>query len=164
MSTKDPSWSRFKESIKPLKQKTNRPEPKDEEIPFFEPDDVPFSVDCKSLDNLNHGNKTHMNKRLFDRLGKGTQSLDGKLDLHGYKMAEAQEIFQRFIKNGYFAKKRYLLVVTGKGHRSGGILRHSIKCWINLPENRPYILGFDYARQRHGGMGALYIVLKGKPL
>ena len=58
------------------------------------------------------------------------------------------------------AGKRCVLVITGKGLSSGGVLRDQVPRWLNLAPNRARVLAFDYARQHHGGAGALYVLLK----
>ena len=56
-----------------------------------------------------------------------------------------------------------MLVITGKGaarRRSGGergVLRRQVPLWLQLPEFRPYVVGFEDAHIGHGGEGALYV-------
>ena len=65
-----------------------------------------------------------------------------------------------FISRAEAAGKRCVLVITGKGLASGGVLRDQVPRWLNLPPNRGRVLAFDYARQQDGGAGALYVLLK----
>lgn len=65
-----------------------------------------------------------------------------------------------FIERAESAGKRCLLVITGKGLASGGILRDQVPRWLNQAPNRSRVLAFDYARPQHGGSGALYVLLK----
>ncbi len=55
-----------------------------------------------------------------------------------------------------------MLVITGKGlmKEDGGVLRQQVPRWLNQSPNRGRVLAFDYAQQKHGGMGALYVLLK----
>jgi DNA-nicking Smr family endonuclease len=58
------------------------------------------------------------------------------------------------------------LVITGKGlrgddHRSErGVLKRQVPLWLQLPEFRGYVLGFEHAHIGHGGEGALYVRLR----
>ena len=74
--------------------------------------------------------------------------------------AAAVERLAEFIARSEAAGKRCVLVITGKGLASGGVLRDQVPRWLNLPPNRARVLAFDYAQQQHGGSGALYVLLK----
>ena len=53
-------------------------------------------------------------------------------------------------------------MVTGKGvgKKGAGVLRSAVPRWLNQMPNRDKVLAFDYARQKDGGVGALYILLR----
>ncbi len=59
-----------------------------------------------------------------------------------------------------------MLVITGKGGLGGGaggeagVLRRAVPAWLNQPGNREKVLAFSYAQPKHGGNGALYILLR----
>jgi DNA-nicking Smr family endonuclease len=55
---------------------------------------------------------------------------------------------------------RCVLVVTGKGVESGGTLRHMVPRWLYESANREHIVAFCPAQARHGGAGALYVLLR----
>jgi DNA-nicking Smr family endonuclease len=74
-----------------------------------------------------------------------------------------------FIARSARAGLRCVLVITGKGlrrlddERSGseiGILRNAAPRWLNEAPNRARILAFAAAQPRHGGGGALYVLLR----
>jgi DNA-nicking Smr family endonuclease len=111
---------------------------------------------------LERGRATGLDRRSAERLRRGQLPIDGRLDLHGLTQREAAERLAEFIAGGEAAGKRCLLVITGKGlaRDGGGILREQVPRWLNQPPNRPRVLAFDYARPQHGGMGALYVLLK----
>ena len=52
--------------------------------------------------------------------------------------------------------------MTGKGvgKEGGGVLRNAVPRWLNEAPNREKVLAFEYARQKDGGVGALYVLLK----
>jgi DNA-nicking Smr family endonuclease len=113
-------------------------------------------------DPLEHGRATGLDRRSAERLRRGRLPIDGRLDLHGLTQIEAAERLAEFIAGGEAAGKRCLLVITGKGlaRDGGGILREQVPRWLNQPPNRGRVLAFDYAQAQHGGMGALYVLLK----
>ena len=70
-----------------------------------------------------------------------------------------------FTKASYQARKRCVLVITGKGSKSRGsvgVLRMAVPRWLNEEPNRTRVLAFSYATPRDGGEGALYVMLKKK--
>jgi DNA-nicking Smr family endonuclease len=57
-------------------------------------------------------------------------------------------------------------VITGKGVRGSaaggerGVLRRQVPQWLQLPELRAYVVGFEAAHVGHGGEGALYVRIR----
>ena len=109
---------------------------------------------------LEHGKSAGLDRRSAERLRRGRLPIDGRLDLHGMTQAAAVERLAEFIAGAQSAGKRCILVITGKGLAGGGILREQVPRWLNQPPNRGRVLAFDYAQAQHGGMGALYVLLK----
>lgn len=111
---------------------------------------------------LTHGSRDGLDRRLAERLRRGKLPIEAKLDLHGLRQAEAHRRLERFLAESQAAGKRCLLVVTGKGvhKQEGGVLRANVPRWLNEAPNRARVLSFDYAQQKHGGTGALYVLLR----
>jgi DNA-nicking Smr family endonuclease len=109
---------------------------------------------------LEHGKATGLDRRSSERLRRGRLPIDGRLDLHGMTQAAAAERLAEFLAGAQGAGKRCVLVITGKGLAGGGILREQVPRWLNQSPNRGRVLAFDYAQAQHGGMGALYVLLK----
>ena len=109
---------------------------------------------------LEHGKATGIDRRSSDRLRRGRLPIDGRLDLHGMTQAAASVRLEEFLARAQSAGKRCVLVITGKGLAGGGILREQVPRWLNQSPNRGRVLAFDYAQAQHGGMGALYVLLK----
>ncbi len=111
---------------------------------------------------LSHGRSAGLDRRQADRLKRGRLPIDGRIDLHGMTQARAQVALQRFISDAAMDGKRCLLVITGKGRENpeGGILRQAVPRWLNQPGLREKIVSFDYAQQKDGGTGALYVLLR----
>lgn len=105
-----------------------------------------------------------MDRRLKLKLSRGSADIDAKLDLHGYRQAEAKSLLLRFLETAQAREHSLVLVITGKGKRSedswsneGGVLKRQVPMWLSMPEFRPLVIGFDEAAIKHGGGGALYI-------
>ncbi len=111
---------------------------------------------------LVHGARDGLDRRKADRLRRGKLPIEATLDLHGLRQAEAHRRLEHFLADSQAAGKRCVMVVTGKGvHKSeGGVLRAAVPRWLNEQPNRARVLSFDYAQQKHGGTGALYILLR----
>jgi DNA-nicking Smr family endonuclease len=55
-----------------------------------------------------------------------------------------------------------LLVITGKGSvaEGGGVLRRQVPRWLAAGEHVRRLLRLEQAQPRHGGSGALYVLLR----
>jgi len=118
------------------------------------------SAPAGAVPDISHGRAAGIDRRSAERLRRGRLPIEGRLDLHGMTQAAAVERLAEFIQRAEAAGKRCVLVITGKGLASGGVLRDQVPRWLNLPPNRARVLAFDYAQQQHGGSGALYVLLK----
>lgn len=108
-----------------------------------------------------------LERRLRMALKRGTESIEGVIDLHGMRQDEAHAALISFLHRAQQRGARLLLVVTGKGGggvaadgHERGVLRRVVPHWLRLPELRPLVLGFEEAAQGHGGAGALYVRLR----
>lgn len=112
--------------------------------------------------SLGHGDIADVDKRSAERLRRGRLPIEAALDLHGHSQRTARDALDRFLEEAQAAGLRCVLVVTGKGTTSaaGGVLRAQVPSWLNELPNRPRILAYNYAQPQHGGMGALYILLR----
>ena len=101
-----------------------------------------------------------LDRRTWLRLKRGQVAIEQTLDLHGRTQDEAYGALARFLAAARAAGCRCVLVVTGKGLGSGGTLRHTVPRWLNEGANREQIVAFCPAQARHGGAGALYVLLR----
>ncbi|HMN50437.1 MAG TPA: Smr/MutS family protein [Xanthobacteraceae bacterium] len=105
-----------------------------------------------------------IDRRLKQRLSRGSAEIDARLDLHGHTQAEAKTRLHRFLETAQARGHALVLVITGKGKRDsdgwsseGGVLKRQVPLWLSLPEFRPLVVGFEQSAQQHGGAGALYV-------
>lgn len=101
-----------------------------------------------------------IDRRSWQRLRRGRLTIDGRLDLHGLTQSEAHAALARFVAQKQRAGARCVLLITGRGARSGGVLRTMTPRWLEEPPNRERVLAYSPARVQHGGDGALYVLLR----
>jgi DNA-nicking Smr family endonuclease len=102
-----------------------------------------------------------IDRRARQKLARGRDAIDARIDLHGLTQAQAHAALRRFLHNAQAADARYVLVVTGKGRDPDhGVLRRQVPLWLGLPEFRTLVVGFDTAHIGHGGEGALYVQVR----
>jgi DNA-nicking Smr family endonuclease len=101
---------------------------------------------------------TSLGRRMKQRVARGKEAIDARLDLHGFTQSEAHAALLRFLRQANAQQARLVLVITGKG-RGGeiGVLRRQVPQWLALPEFRALVIGFEDAHVTHGGEGALYV-------
>jgi len=109
-----------------------------------------------------------LGRRLKQRVARGKQAIDARLDLHGLTQSEAHAALLRFLRSASARDARLVLVITGKGargegERERGVLRRHVPQWLGLPEFRSFVVGFEDAHVAHGGEGALYVRLRRAP-
>lgn len=101
------------------------------------------------------------------KLRTGRLAPDLTVDLHGYTRDRAHALLTRCVVDAATGGARVLLVITGKGGGSGdyadrprGVIRASLRDWLQASELRPYIAALRPAHPRHGGGGAWYVILR----
>jgi DNA-nicking Smr family endonuclease len=108
------------------------------------------------------------------KLAQGEYPIDFTLDLHGHHMNEAYEALVEAIEFGYASGMRCILVITGKGLHSrddGGFshgadysdrqtLKEQVPQWLGDLRLADKIIKFTDAHKKHGGSGALYVLLR----
>ena len=169
-------WRRVAGSVRPLPRDRGRPapalteppgsaatatDPPSRQEPRRSPDPRgPTIIPPVPPQDLSHGSAAGLDKRSLARLRRGMLPIEGTIDLHGMTQAEAHSALHAFIVGSHQRGRRCVLVITGKGSRSEGVLRNAVPHWLNLPATRSLVLAFTYATPVHGGAGALYVLLK----
>lgn len=104
---------------------------------------------------------TGVDHRTDQRLRRGRMEIQGTIDLHGMNRATAHIALSGFLNRSAMEGKRCVLVITGKGGAEGtGVLRHAVPRWLAEPPLRSLIVAHHPAQPKHGGDGALYVLLK----
>jgi DNA-nicking Smr family endonuclease len=99
------------------------------------------------------------------RLGRGLVSPDYTLDLHGHNLATAYDLLDSRLEFAVASGSRLLLLVTGKPPGperpvKRGAIRAAVGDWLAASRHARHIAAVRNAHPRHGGAGALYIVLR----
>jgi DNA-nicking Smr family endonuclease len=107
-----------------------------------------------------------LGRRLKQKIGRGSEPIDARIDLHGMTQASAHSALAHFLRRAQHDGARVVLVITGKGkagtdpHAERGVLKRQVPMWLESPELRPLIVGLEAANIGHGGAGALYVRLR----
>jgi DNA-nicking Smr family endonuclease len=113
------------------------------------------------------------------KLSGGRLHPDLVIDLHGLSRDQARHILYRRVHDAEARGLRVLLVITGKGQMPGpspadlmdgraghpavrGAIRADLPRWLGEPGLNDRIAAVRRAHPRHGGAGAVYLVLRRK--
>jgi DNA-nicking Smr family endonuclease len=118
-------------------------------------------------------------RRKARKIARGGQDIDARIDLHGLRMSEAEDVLTDFLMRCHGNGCRTVLVITGKGGMGArtdrdpyyepfdlfaapdrGVLKSSVPRWLAEPELRVIVTSYTTAAQKHGGEGALYVQLR----
>ena len=101
------------------------------------------------------------------RIAKGAVMPDRAIDLHGETLASAHRLLDQGLEQAIASGGRVLLLVTGKPPRpeserphARGAIRAAVADWLGASRHADAIAAVRGAHPRHGGQGALYIVLR----
>jgi DNA-nicking Smr family endonuclease len=101
------------------------------------------------------------------KLSRGVVEPDCTIDLHGHTLDTAYRLLDGALAQAIAAGDRVILLVTGRPPRTGserphgrGAIRAAVGDWLNGSRHSGAIAAVRGAHPRHGGAGALYIVLR----
>ncbi len=106
-------------------------------------------------------------KNKLRRIKSGKISIERKIDLHGLSLKESEMKLKLFVGDSFRLKKRFLLVITGKGRNSKPNIYGEIKTinseitrWLSDRFYHDKVQYISKALDKHGGTGAYYVFLK----
>ncbi len=107
----------------------------------------------------------HLDAGWDRRLRRGVVAPERSIDLHGYTLATAHSALDHALERAVVDQVRVLLVVTGKAPKDPapherGRIRAAIGDWLAASRHAGHIAAVRNAHPRHGGAGALYIILR----
>lgn len=102
------------------------------------------------------------------RIASGRIEPDMTVDLHGETLSSAHARLNRSLDFAVRSGVRVILLVTGKPARdnprlpptSRGVIRASVEDWLAASPHAGRIAAIRGAHPRHGGAGALYLILR----
>jgi DNA-nicking Smr family endonuclease len=160
-------WESVAKQIKPLRRRPRAPRPPAEEPPvavksasLLKP--APAARPAKAARPDKPPPLAPLGRRERSQLSRGRKEIDARLDLHGMTQTRAHRALLSFLQRANSEGLTFVLVITGKGRVVGpeserGVLRRQVPEWLNLPEFRTLVVGFEEAHVGHGGEGALYV-------
>ena len=103
------------------------------------------------------------------KIGTGRITPDRAIDLHGLNLAGAHRRLEHALELAVRDGVRVILLVTGRPARADasridlplrGIIRESVRDWLAASRHSGSIAAVRNAHPRHGGAGALYLILR----
>lgn len=103
-------------------------------------------------DGVQHG--------VYKNLRMGRYEIEARLDLHRMTVDEARRMVFEFLRDCFRYDLRTVLVMHGKGDRNPdkvAKIKSHLAVWLPQIDE---VMAFHSAQVRHGGAGAVYIMLK----
>ncbi len=94
------------------------------------------------------------------KLKAGQIPFEGSLDLHGMNVEKARATLWEFLAEAARFEVRCVRVTHGKAARTDGrrpMVKSHVNTWLR---QHPQVLGFTSCVAKHGGTGAVYVLLK----
>lgn len=121
-----------------------------------------------ALHKPQQGPRDTLDGRWDKRIAKGDLAPDVTIDLHGETLATAHARLNRGLDTAIRRGDRTILLITGRPAvdnprlppTSRGVIRASVMDWLQVSPYADRIAAIRNAHPRHGGSGALYIVLR----
>jgi DNA-nicking Smr family endonuclease len=114
------------------------------------------------------GNANTLDGSWDKRIATGRVEPDFTIDLHGETLSSAHARLNRSLSAALRHEARVILLITGKPAAdnprlpptSRGVIRASVKDWLAASPHSAHIAAIRGAHPRHGGAGALYVILR----
>jgi DNA-nicking Smr family endonuclease len=118
-----------------------------------------FVIDVGPEDTLNWA-RDGVQEGQMRKLKLGQISFEGSLDLHGMSVELARETMWEFLAEATKLEIRCVRITHGKAVRLDGkrpMIKSHVNTWLR---QHPQVLGFTSCLAKHGGAGAVYVMLK----
>lgn len=118
-----------------------------------------FVIDVGPEDDL-HWARDGVQESQMRKLKLGQLGFEGSLDLHGMTVEKARETLWAFLAEAVRFEVRCVRVTHGKAVRLDGkkpMIKSHVNTWLR---QHAQVLGFTSCQPRHGGAGAVYVMLK----
>ncbi|MCP8465754.1 Smr/MutS family protein [Pseudomonas sp. ZM23] len=118
-----------------------------------------FVIDVGAEDEL-HWARDGVQEGQMRKLKLGQIGFEGSLDLHGMSVEKARETLWDFLAEATRFEIRCVRVTHGKAARIDGkrpLVKSHVNTWLR---QHPQVLGFTSCLPRHGGAGAVYVMLR----
>lgn len=122
-----------------------------------------LDFELEFTDEFMHGQVRGLDGKLFRRLKAGQYAVEAHLDMHGMTIEQAHDALLFFLRESYYSGKRVVLLITGRGLGSPhglSLLKREVQHWMTKEPLRRVVLAWCTALSRHGGAGALYVMLR----
>ncbi len=119
--------------------------------------------DVADSDEFIEGSVHGFDENVMRKLRAGDFPPQAQVDLHGLTRDEAKRELEGFIQKSRIAGHRCVLVVTGRGLHSTDqipVLKAGVQGWLTHGRVAKQVLGFCSAKQKDGGAGAIYVLLR----
>ena len=166
-------WAKVVESVRPLHPIAPRvkespvPQPPPPELARRKPTTrpSPAAAPAQPLKAAPTGLGGTLDGSWDRRLGRGLVQPDVTVDLHGHNLATAYTLLDLRLEQAIAEGARLMLLITGKPPRgeppvARGKIRAAVGDWLGASRHAGEIAAVRNAHPRHGGAGALYIVLR----
>lgn len=180
-------WKRVIATVKPLKAATAKPIPPSSPLPGREGQGVGASgkaaspslaarTSLEARASRTHpqpvpasraGSANTLDASWDRRLSRGLVAPESSIDLHGHSLSAAYDRLDYGLEQAIRHGDRVLLLITGKPPRpeserphARGAIRAAVGDWLAASRHADRIAAVRTAHPRHGGSGALYIILR----
>ncbi|WP_437880915.1 Smr/MutS family protein [Pseudomonas sp. LRF_L74] len=118
-----------------------------------------FVIDVGAEDEL-HWARDGVQDGQMRKLKAGQVAFEGSLDLHGMSVEKARQVLWEFFDEAARMEVRCVRITHGKAARMDGkrpLIKSHVNTWLR---QHAQVLGFTSCLPRHGGTGAIYVLLK----
>jgi DNA-nicking Smr family endonuclease len=122
--------------------------------------DLTNTLECElSAETVLSYGKSSVAFRQFMQLKQGFLKIEQRIDLHGLTIDQARDKLCQSVMFACQNQLRLVLIIHGKGGYDGGpsLLKSHVNHWL---KQMPKVLAYHSAARHHGGLGAVYVLLK----